>query len=390
VTKQPPADGSSERNGEAQFRIRGCLASALLALAFALPGRPAAALEPGAVVLHTLPVAALQSNLLGDPAEIRVAIYLPPGYLSAPDRRYPSIYLLHGWLGSIDDFGVEEGKPGFQGMQLAQAMDAAIASGTIAEAIVVVPEGRNRYFGSFYTNSTVTGGWEDAIVRELVPWIDARYRTQPGADARGIAGFSMGGYGAIMLAMKHPDVFGAAYALSPCCLGLVGDLGPDNPWWANANRLQSRDEMRSNPASAEESFPIFVNSLAAAFSPNPARPGLLVDLPFADVDGQLRPSEPAWSAWRSHMPIYLLAQYQDNLRRLRGISLDVGARDEFAQIPAGARSFSQELASRAIPHAFEIYADGTHTSRIRERIETRMLPFFSRTLRGAQRLPASP
>lgn len=343
---------------------------------------PAAAAESGAVILHTVPVEALRSNLLGDPAEIRVAVYLPPGYRSPPERRYPAIYLLHGWLGDIDEFGVSEGKPGFQGMRLGATMDMAIAHGTIGDTIVVVPEGRNRYFGSFYVNSAVTGRWEDAIVRELVPWIDARYRTVPNAGARGIAGFSMGGFGALMLAMNNPNVFGSVYALSPCCLGMVADLGPDNPGWASAGRLRSRDEMKSGFASSDESFPVFVTSLAAALSPNPAKPELYVDLPFESVNGQLRRSEPAWSAWRSRMPLHLVARRQDELRRLRGIGLDVGAEDEYPQIAAGTRLLSQELASLGIPHAFEIYAGGTHRSMIRERIETRLLPFFSRTLQA--------
>lgn len=287
------------------------LAAAVLVLVLAAGFASPAVGNAGAVIVHTVPVEALRSNLLGDPAEIRVAVYLPPAYDSSPARRYRSIYLLHGWLGSIDEFGVREGKPGFQGMQLAATMDEAIARGIIAEVIVVVPEGRNRYFGSFYLSSSVTGRWEDAIARELVPWIDARYRTEPGADSRGIAGFSMGGFGAIVLAMKHPDVFGAVYALSPCCLGMVEDIGPGNPWWENAGRL-------------------------------------------------------------------------------RGIALDVGAQDEFAQIPAGTRLLSQELARFGIAHSFEIYAGGTHRGMIRERIETRVPPFFSRTLLSARKLPASP
>lgn len=311
-------------------------------------------------------------------------MYLPPGYGSPPDRLYPTLYLLHGWLGSIDEFGVSDGKPGFQGMQLASTMNEAAARGTIRDTIVVVPEARNRYFGSFYVNSSVTGRWEDAIVRELVPWIDSRYRTVPDAGARGIAGFSMGGYGALMLAMNNPDVFGSVYALSPCCLGMVADLGPDNPSWANAGRLRSREEMKSDFASPDDSFPVFVTSLAAALSPNPERPDLYVDLPFEAVNGQLGRSEPAWSAWQSRMPLYNVGRYQDNLRRLRGISLDVGAEDEYPQIGAGTRLLSQELARLGIPHAFEIYAGGTHRSMVRERIETRLLPFFSRTLQAGR------
>jgi len=364
--------------------MNGSCTAALLALALVAGCAGTRTVsEAGGVALHVVRAAALESNLLGDPPELRVAVYLPPGYRSPPAHRYPVIYLLHGWLGSIDSFGVSEGRPGFQGMQLAETMDAAIARGVIGGTIVVVPEARNRYFGSFYVNSPVTGNWEDAIVRELVPWVDARYRTAPRADARGIAGFSMGGFGAIVLAMRHPEVFAAAYALSPCCLALAGDLGPDNPGWARAGELKSPDDLKSNPTSAEESFPTFVTALAAALSPNPARPGLYVDLPFTPAGGELRPQEPAYSAWKSRMPSHAAGGYRDNLRRLRGIAFDVGELDEFAQIPAGARLLSQELERHGIAHEFEMYAGGTHTSMIRERVETRMLPFFARSLRGA-------
>lgn len=359
--------------------------AALVTLAFAAGCAGTAAVSgTGGVILHAFTAEALRPNLLGDPPQIRVAVYLPPGYRASSRRRYPVIYLLHGWLAGIDSFGVSADRPGFQGMQLVTTMDQAVAQGVIGETIVVVPEARNRYFGSFYANSPVTGRWEDAIVRELVPWVDGRYRTVPGAAARGIAGFSMGGYGAITLAMKHPEVFGAVYAASPCCLAFAGDLGPDNPGWANATTLTSPDQLQSNPASAEESFPTFVIALGAALSPNPARPGLYVDLPFARVDGELRPQEPAYSAWKSRMPAYVVGQYRDRLRRLRGIALDVGAEDEFAQIPAGARLLSQELERHGIAHRFEVYAGGTHTSMIRERIEKHMLPFFARVLGAAE------
>lgn len=126
-------------------------------------------------------------------------------------------------------------------MQLATLMDGLIATGTSKEMIVVVPNGRNAYFGSFYTNSPVTGGWEDFVARELVRWVDGNFRTVAAAESRGIAGHSMGGYGAIMLGMKHPDVFGAFYALSPCCVGLEGDLGPENQAWVAAAQVRTRN-----------------------------------------------------------------------------------------------------------------------------------------------------
>src|SRR5262245_59637026 len=128
------------------------------------------------ITQFTVPAAALRTNLLGDPPEVRVAVYLPPGYDTRPERRYPSLYLLHGYYGDIDYYGIREDVPGPQGMQLAEVIDKAIAEDGLKEMIVVVPEARNAYFGSFYVNSALTGNWEDAIVREVVPWIDARFR----------------------------------------------------------------------------------------------------------------------------------------------------------------------------------------------------------------------
>ena len=180
----------------------------------------------GSLVETKVASTALKGNLLGDPAESEVAIYLPPSYALSPERRYPTLYLLHGYITGIEVFGARADTRGFQGMQLAATMDDSIRRGAAREMIVVAPNGRNAYFGSFYTNSPVTGSWEDFIVQELVPWIDAKYRTIPRAEGRGIAGHSMGGYGAIMLAIKHPEVFSALYALSPCCVGLEADSRP--------------------------------------------------------------------------------------------------------------------------------------------------------------------
>ena len=103
-------------------------------------------------------------------------------------------------------------------------MDKAIAGG-LKPMIVVMPDARTRAGGSFYVNSSADGRWEDFITHDLVQSIDSRFRTLPGDRRhRAIAGHSMGGYGALYLAFRHPDVFGSVYALSPCCLEFVGDL----------------------------------------------------------------------------------------------------------------------------------------------------------------------
>jgi S-formylglutathione hydrolase len=353
----------------------------LLPLALALGGS-ASAQQPatqrpagpaGSLVEVKVASAALRGNLLGDPAEQRVAVYLPPSYAASPARRYPTLYVLHGYTGGIEDW---TGK-GY--LNIGPLMDELIRGGAAREMIVVVPNGRNTYLGSFYANSPVTGGWEDYMARELVAYVDATYRTLARPESRGIAGHSMGGYGALMLSMKHPDVFGAVYAMSPCCLGIEGDMGPDNPAWPKVLRLQSKDQIRVEPKSFEEFWQMVYVALSAALSPNPGKP-VPMDFPFAERDGRLVVNEEAYATWRSKMPLYLVEQYRRNLAKLRGIYVDYGEHEEFSHIRLTTRAFSEELSAREIPHTFEIYAGGDHGNKIRERMGTRVLRFFSQVL----------
>lgn len=351
-----------------------CLAAVILLLPLlgvhGAAGQVAAPAATGRIVESTVPSAALKTNLLGDPAQSRAAVYLPASYDTSPDRRYPTLYLLHGYYGNEQLFA----------RRLPPLMDELVRRGVAKEMIVVMPNGRNAYFGSFYTNSPVTGNWEDFVSTELVAWVDAQYRTLARAESRGIAGHSMGGYGSIMLAMKHPDVFSAFYALSPCCVGLEADLGSDNPAWLKAMAIKSRGELQASPKSIDEFFPTVFIALSAAFSPNAGNAPLHVDLPYAERNRRPQPNGDAYSRWRSKMPLYLVEQYRTNLEKLRGIYLDYGALEEFSHIRQTTQALSRELASRGIGHTFEVYAGGDHSNKLRERLETRVLPFFSQVL----------
>jgi S-formylglutathione hydrolase len=246
--------------------------------------------------------------------------------------------------------------------------------------IVVVPNGRNAYLGSFYTNSTVNGNWEDYVYRDVVSYIDGKYRTINKPSARGIAGHSMGGYGAFMLAMKHPDVFGATYALSPCCLGLEGDLSADNLAWGKAGKITTRDVFGRQLGAFDDFFSVAMIAISAAFSPNKDRPPLYVDFPYVQKGMVLEKNEPAFSSFRAKMPLYLIERYRDNLMKLRGIVLDVGERDEFTHIRRTTPMVSAELAEREIPHSFEIYSGGDHGNKLGERFNTKVIPFFTAVL----------
>ena len=198
----------------------------LLILAFGL-ANDVKAWAQSQVVEVTIHSAALEKNLLGDPTDQRAAIYLPASYDQEHDKRFATIYFLHGFA-DTPVLGVAK--------ILQPYMDKLISAHTIEPMIVVAPNGLNRYFGSFYTNSEVTGNWEDYIVHDVVGYTDAHYRTIPTAQSRGIGGHSMGGYGALMLGFKHPEVFSNIYAMSPCCTLLEADFGPSNSLWGQIGR----------------------------------------------------------------------------------------------------------------------------------------------------------
>ncbi|MEO8450171.1 MAG: alpha/beta fold hydrolase [Gemmatimonadota bacterium] len=322
----------------------------------------AAPAASGRLIDRTLSVPALRGNRLGDPSDQPVSIYLPPSYDRRPARRYPTLYLLHGFGGRP-----EEWTNGYQGLNLQRTMDSLTNLGLIHEMIVVVPNGKNAYLGSFYTNSTVAGNWEDYLVRDLVGFMDSRYRTLRQAESRGIAGHSMGGYGAIMLGMKHPDVFGALYALSPCCVDLVGDLASTNPAWPKALAVRSRDGLPKDPETFDQFYTNVFVALGAAFSPDPAHGPMFVSFPYRMEGGKLVPNAAAMSAWRAKLPLPLSAASTENLCRLRGIALDFGEKEEFTHIRIATTELSQALAAKGIPHSFEVHPNGTHGSHIRER-----------------------
>jgi S-formylglutathione hydrolase len=341
---------------------------------FAQPATaPAAA--AGRLLEIKVPAPSLKGNLLGDPTEQSAAVYLPPSYDASPARRYPTVYLLHGFTGN--------NKGWTQGMGLQSLMDEMIKAGRIREMIVVAPNGWNAYGGGFYTNSSVTGNWEDYMFRDLVQNIDANYRTIAKSESRGIAGHSMGGYGAVTLAMKHPDVFSAVYALSPCCLGMEGDFTSDNPAWLKTIRLTSKDQLKSQPEALDDFYQIAFVAVSAAFSPNPAHAPFFADFPYKEVEGgRLEKNESVYARWRTKMPLYMINENKENLLKLRGIFIDYGQMEQFSHIRITSQLFSKALAEQNIPHVFEMYEGGDHGNKIKQRVETRVLQFFSEKLEG--------
>jgi len=174
---------------------------AILGIAVVALSGNQAGIPSGVIRRVEVPAPSLRGNLLGDPAARRVSIYLPERYFTHPRQRFPVIYLLHGF--SADDRAFIAGA--YQGLNVRVSMDSLIAAGKVEPMIVVTPNARNRFDGSFYTNSVTTGKWEDFIVRDLVGYVDRHFRTIRSASGRGVAGHSMGGLVATALTELVPD-----------------------------------------------------------------------------------------------------------------------------------------------------------------------------------------
>lgn len=301
---------------------------------------------------------ALEGNLEGDSADREVAVYLPPSYSTNTTRRYPVVYLLHGFTDDVDHWWGE--KPHY--VHAPQALDRALAGGA-SETIVVMPDAFTRYQGSMYSNSATIGNWEEYVATELVAYVDAHYRTVASAAGRGLAGHSMGGYGAVRIGMKHPEVYSSLYALSPCCL--QSDSVEPN---AKAEAVRSPEEVDKGDFGVKADL-----AKAAAWSPNPKNPPLFLDLPYKN--GVVRPEIVA--KWHANSPLSMLDQYIANLRRYKAIAIDVGRKDDLA---ADSKRLDAMLTSYGVAHIFEVY-DGDHINRIEERLEKKVMPFFSEHLK---------
>jgi S-formylglutathione hydrolase FrmB len=350
------------------------------------PARPKAAIACGAVVALTALVAPLLSqapsentpalkgrlervrvhgksldgNLMGAPTAPEVSIYTPPSYGTEPNRRYPVVYLLHGYTGTdLSYFGTS-------GRQLHLVAERIFASDAAREMILVMPNAMNAYGGSMYSNSVTTGDWEGYIAEDLVAYVDRNYRTIPTREGRGLAGHSMGGYGTIRIAMKRPDVFAAIYALSSCCLneGTVRPTRDGRP--SPAESITAPEQAQGNRSA------LGTLARAAAWAPNPTRPPLYLDLPTKD--GQVQPDVAV--KWAANSPVAMLDQHVTNLKKLTAIALDIGLQDSLI---TSNRVFVEALTRFAIPHTFETY-EGDHSSRVAQRMEEKVLPFFSRHL----------
>jgi len=330
--------------------------------------------QEGRVVREKFHAPSLEKNVTREATDRDVSIYLPPNYDASPNRRYPVVYLLHG-IGDNDETWTTPWVKGASWQSLPDVMNRGIAEHRFGEMIVVMPDARTNWGGSFYTNSAATGNWEDFIVNDLVRYIDGKYRTLARPESRGLAGHSMGGYGAIKLGMKHPETYSVVYGINPAVLGWGEDLSSDNPAF---DFLLTKQPTTIEQAMGGGVYGVGIIVLAQAFSPNVNRPGVFADLPFERVAGKIQKAEPAYTRWTENMPLYMVEKYAGNLKKLRGFKFDSGYDDEFKHIPPTARGLSAALTKNGVNHVFEEY-NGDHRNRMMGRtgrLANEVMPYF--------------
>ncbi len=291
----------------------------------------------------------LNGNPLGDPHVRDLFVYLPPGY-SAGEDHYPTVLCLTGFTGRgkmlLNDNAFSP--------NLAERMDKLIASGKIRPMIAVMPDCFTCYGGSQYINSTATGRYEDYISQEIVAAVDSNFRTIADRNARAVMGKSSGGYGSLIMGLRHADVFGlvcstAGDAYFEYCYpadfpkafrSIKGDPNAFmKRFWAEEKK--------------ENDFHAALNTIgmSACYSPN----GTGFNLPFDLETGEIRPD--IWQRWLEHDPVRLVEKYVENLKSLKLLYLDAGTKDEFA-LDIGSRVLSKKLRDHGIPHIHEEFDDG--------------------------------
>lgn len=301
----------------------------------------------------------LEANPLGDPTRRPLYVYRPPGVQVGAGARLPSVYVIQGFTGQLDMW---LSRSAFE-PTLVERLDAMFAAGDCPEAVIVLVDAWTSRGGSQFLNSTSTGRYLDYLCDEVVPFIDERYPTLPDRHHRGLNGKSSGGYGAMVVPMLRPDVFGALAshagdALFECC------YLPDFPHVARELRdnFDGSFEVFHERLRASESFdfarfgkPLELYGYACAYSPDPAHPGKAL-IPFEVSTGRL--VDEVWRRWLALDPVRMAPDHADALRSMRRIYLDAGRSDEWF-LDLGAQAFSDQLWRLGVQHTLELF-DGKH------------------------------
>jgi S-formylglutathione hydrolase FrmB len=300
----------------------------------------------------------LAGNPLGDPARRPLYVYRPPGVELDHPRPLPSVYVIQGYTGMVDMW---LNRTPFE-PAMVERLDAMFAAGECPDAIVAFVDAWTAYGGSQFVNSASTGPYMDYLCDEVVPFVDARYPTLAGRDHRGLTGKSSGGYGAMVVPMLRPDVFGglashAGDALFEHCY--INEFGKtarklrddfESSWEVFFEQMTKADRF-----DFDRFAPVMTYGCAAAWSPDLDNPGKAL-MPFDVATGRL--IDDVWALWLEKDPVRMAPQRADALRSMRRIYLDAGKADEF-YLDLGAQAFAAELDKLGVAHTLELF-DGKH------------------------------
>ena len=313
----------------------------------------------------------LTNNLFGDTATRPYAVYLPPSY-DTTQKRYPVIFVLHGFPGDENSLLVDS----------QVALNSMIRQRTIGEMIAVFVNGNNRLGGSFYLSSPVIGDNETYISRDLVGLIDTRYRTLAARESRGIQGFSIGGWGAMHLALKFPEIYSVVVAESGTYDsrsqfedGFDRQLASAHP-----TNLVQFAQLLSQPTP----YLAGVQALFCGLLPNPQRPGLYSDLVYEWTNGVAVFSPSADQRCRNgDVQTGDLGRYVQQPLRLSGIKVVHGTGDSIIPI-IEARNFTNALGAAGVAFTYQAHSGG------HDYLPALALPFLSAHLQGAELYVAPP
>jgi hypothetical protein len=301
----------------------------------------------------------LAGNPLGDPARRPLYVYRPPGVEPDHPRALPSVYVIQGYTGQIDMWLSRTPlEP-----TMIERLDAMFAAGGCPDAIVVFVDCWTSYGGSQFLNSIALGRYQDYLCDEVTAFVDERYPTSPHRDHRGLTGKSSGGYGAMVVPMMRPDVFGALAShagdalFEACYLFEFAQVARqlrdhfEGSYEVFFERLGKADRF-----DFETYLPALdIYGYAAAYSPDPDHPGKAL-LPFDVRTGRL--IDDVWAQWLDHDPVRMARPHAEALRSMRRIYLDAGRSDEY-YLDLGAQAFAAELEALHVEHTLELF-DGKH------------------------------
>jgi hypothetical protein len=301
----------------------------------------------------------LAGNPLGDPARRPLYVYRPPGVELDHPRPLPSVYVIQGYTGQLDMW---ERREPFE-PNMFERVDALFGGDECQDAIVVFVDAWTSYGGSQFIDSTATGPYQSYLCDEVVPFVDERYPTAADRGQRGIAGKSSGGYGAMVVPMMRPEVFGALASHAGDALFEVSYI----PGFRESARILRDDfdgsyEVFFERLEAADHFdlprlgePIMWYACAACYTPDPERRGKPL-LPFDIATGRL--VDDVWERWLELDPVRMAPRHADELRSMRRIYLDAGKSDEW-YLDLGAQAFAAELDEIGATHTLELF-DGKH------------------------------